>query len=387
MRTINLWVKDGYLSTPDGNSIYFWGFAASPDAPAQVPGPHLVVNQGEDVTVNLVNQTGAEPVSIFFNGQRGVRTEAGPVRPQYDAQGRLVSFVDHAEPGGGTISYSFRAERPGTYLYESGTNPHKQILMGLYGVLVVRPLDFDRSVPGLKTAYGAGSGTEFDREYVLVTGEIDPVLNAAAERGQPYRISKFRPRYWTLNGRCAPDTMLGDSLPHLPHQPYGAMVMAQPGERVLIRLAGAGIDNHPLHPHGNYSRVVAIDGSLLRNGVGDRSYHKFTVLLGAGQTCDLIFRWTGLGYTPANPVPVPLPNRRNMGVGDLGFTMWSGSPYLGVKGDIPVGVVSFNEMGEYNFMLHAHEEQKITNWGEFPGGLMTMIAIYPSLPPEAGSLS
>lgn len=382
-----MWVKDGYLSTPDGNSIYFWGFAASPDAPAQVPGPHLVVNQGEDVTVNLVNQTGDEPVSIFFNGQRGVRTEAGPVRPQYDAQGRLVSFVDHAEPAGGTISYSFRAERPGTYLYESGTNPHKQILMGLYGVLVVRPLDFDRSVPGLKTAYGAGSGTEFDREYVLVTAEIDPVLNAAAERGQAYRISKLRPRYWTLNGRCAPDTMLGDSLPHLPHQPYGAMIMAQPGERVLIRLAGAGIDNHPLHPHGNHSRVVAIDGSLLRNDVGDRSYQKFTVLLGAGQTCDLIFRWTGLGYTPANPVPVPLPNRRNMGVGELGFTMWSGSPYLGVKGDIPVGVVSFNEIGEYHFMLHAHEEQKITNWGEFPGGLMTMIAIYPSLPPEAGSLS
>lgn len=67
--------------------------------------------------------------------------------------------------------------------------------------------------------------------------------------------------------------------------------------------------------------------------------------------------------------------------------MWSGSPYLGVKGHIPVGVVSFNEIGEYHFMLHAHEEQKITNWGEFPGGLMTMIAIYPSLPPEAGFLS
>ncbi|MFZ5591630.1 MAG: copper oxidase, partial [Bacillota bacterium] len=113
---------------------------------------------------------------------------------------------------------------------------------------------------------------------------------------------------------------------------------------------------------------------------------RFTVLVGAGQTYDQIYQWEGLGYTPDNPIPTILPNLRNMGIGEPGWTLWSGSPYLGVKGDVPKGVTSFNEMGEYYFMLHSHEEPQITNWGEFPGGMMTMIAIYPSLSPTVGEL-
>ncbi|MHB1044074.1 MAG: hypothetical protein ACYC0Q_14730 [Eubacteriales bacterium] len=70
------------------------------------------------------------------------------------------------------------------------------------------------------------------------------------------------------------------------------------------------------------------------------------------------------------------------------MTMWSGSPYLGIKGDLPVGMVSYNVAGEYHFMLHSHEEPQITNWGEFPGGMMTMIAIFPpgALGPHHGTL-
>jgi hypothetical protein len=258
--------------------------------------------------------------------------------------------------------------------------------MGLHGALIVRPKDYNPAVPGYKTAYGYGTDTEFDREYLLITGEIDPELHRAVEQGRPYRISQFKPRYWTLNGRCAPDTMYHDRVPFLPHQPYGAMIMAEPGDKVLLRYVGAGIENHPLHPHGAHTRVVGIDGNLLKNGSQDRSYKRFTVLVRTGQTYDQIYQWFGLGYTPQNPIPVSLPNTRNMGVGEPGWTMWSGSPYLGVKGDIPVGVVSFNQYGEYYFMLHSHEEPQITNWGEFPGGMMTMIAIYPALSPQVGML-
>ncbi|MBO8128414.1 MAG: multicopper oxidase domain-containing protein [Peptococcaceae bacterium] len=384
MSLINLWVKDGYLSTPDGNSIYFWGFSKSENGPAQLPGPHMVVTQGETVTVNLYN-TLSEPVSISFPGQTGVTVEGQPVQPQYSA-GRLVSFVNHAEPGD-MVSYTFTATHPGTFIYESGTNPHVQIPMGLYGGMVVRPADYDPNVKEYKTAYGTGTDTEFDREYLLIMGEIDPDLHQAVEEGRSYLISKYMPRYWTLNGRCAPDTMLMDNMDHLPHQPYSSMIMAQPGEKVLIRYIGAGIGNHSLHPHGNHTRIVGMDGRLLRNGNVDLSYKRFTVLVGPGQTYDQIYQWDGLGYTPENPIPITLPNLRNMGIGNVGWTMWSGSPYLGVKGDIPKGVTSFNEFGEYYFMLHSHKEPQITNWGEFPGGMMTMIAIYPSLSPDVGILT
>jgi FtsP/CotA-like multicopper oxidase with cupredoxin domain len=388
MPTINLWAKEGYLSTPDGNSIYFWGLAATPDDPAQFPGPHIIMKQGETVTVNLVNTLTAEPVSILFNGQANVMVNGSPAQPQYDVSGTLISFTNHALPGGGTVSYTFTPVGPGTFLYESGTNPAKQLQLGLCGALIVRPGDYDSAIPAYKTAYGYGTDTEFDREYLLITGEIDPELHQAVAEGRPYRISQFKPRYWTLNGRCAPDTMVADNVPYLPHQPYGAMIMAKPGEKILLRYIGAGIQNHPLHPHGNHTRIVGLDGKLLKNGEADRSYKRFTVLVRAGQTYDQIYEWFGLGYTPEpeKSIPTILPNRRNLSVGDAGWTMWSGSPYLGTKGDIPVGVVSFNEHGEYYFMLHNHEELKITNWGEFPGGMMTMVAIHPELDAEMGVL-
>lgn len=382
MATINLWAKEGHLSSPDGNSIYFWGFSKGEYEPVQLPGPHIIVTEGETVIVNLTN-TLSEPVSISFPGQTGVTVEGLHLQPQYNG-GQLISFVNYAAPDGGTISYTFTVAHPGTFIYESGTNPHKQVPMGLYGALVVRPSDYDQVTN--KTAYGAGTNTEFDREYLIITGEIDANLHQAIKEGKPYLVSQYLPRYWTMNGRCAPDTMAMDHVGVLPHQPYSSMIFAEPGEKVLIRYIGAGVDNHPLHPHGNHTRVIALDGRLLRNGAEDRSYERFTVVVSPGQTYDQIYQWTGLMYNSDNPIPTILPNLRNMGIGDMGGTMWSGSPYLGEKGDIPQSVVSFNESGEYHFMLHSHAEPQITNWGEFPGGLMTMIAIYPSLSQNVGRL-
>ncbi|MGE5552497.1 MAG: multicopper oxidase domain-containing protein [Betaproteobacteria bacterium] len=390
--TVNIQLRatDGYISAPDGASLYIWGFQREPGRAAQLPGPTLVVNQGDTVIVELTNDL-PEHVSLLFPGQERVYNVGGatatPVGPVYE-QGRLVSWADYAPPGG-SVAYRFVAERPGTFLYHSGAGLPKQVAMGLYGVLVVRPAGFDPLDRATWTAYGAGTDTEFDREYFLVLAEIDPQLHQDVKLGKPFRPSAYRPRYWTMNGRCAPDTMLPDGAGYLPNQPYGAMVMAEPGERVLLRYAGAGVGHYPLHPHGNHTRVVALDGRLLRNGSEDLSYLRFTVLVGPGQTVDQIYRWDGLGYDPeTKPIPTPVPLLRNQAVGDAGWTMWSGSPYLGRKGDLPVGVTSFNRMGEYYFMLHSHKEFQITNWGEFPGGMMTMIGLFPpgSLGPEVGRI-
>lgn len=388
--TVQLRAVDGYILTPDGASIYIWGYRDQMDLPAQLPGPTIIVNQGDTVTVELTNEL-PENVSIIFPGQIGVLRVTGagtePVGPVYE-NGRIASLTDYAPPLG-TVIYEFVADRPGTYIYHSGTEMHKQVQMGLYGALIVRPSGFDPLDRSTWSAYGAGTDTEFDREYLLVVSEIDPLLHEAVRLGKPFQASAYKPRYWTMNGRCAPDTMFPDGASYLPQQPYGSLIMAEPGEKVLLRYIGAGSDAHPLHPHGNHTRVVALDGRLLRNGSQDLSLKHFTVLVGAGQTYDQIFQWTGLGYDPATkPIPTLIPNLRNQAIGNAGWTMWSGSPYLGQKGDIPVGITSFNMVGEYNFMLHSHSEPQITNWGEFPGGMMTMISIFPpgSLGPEVGTL-
>jgi FtsP/CotA-like multicopper oxidase with cupredoxin domain len=59
--------SDGYTSQPDGASIYSWGYGCDPASPPtfvpfagtcgamQLPGPTLVVTEGQTVTVTLKN--------------------------------------------------------------------------------------------------------------------------------------------------------------------------------------------------------------------------------------------------------------------------------------------------------------------------------------------
>ena len=68
--TFNLTAQEAYLNQPDGEAVYSWGYGCDPaHAPAgfaptlpnqtcnsmQVPGPTLIVNENDVVTVNLLN--------------------------------------------------------------------------------------------------------------------------------------------------------------------------------------------------------------------------------------------------------------------------------------------------------------------------------------------
>ena len=128
--TFDLTARAGRIQTPDGNSVYMWGYAPTGGI-FQIPGPVLCVNEGDTVTVNLTSPPttcGRGDLDLVFPGQLGV-TSTDPT------PGLLAG---EADPGG-TVSYSFAAGRAGTYLYESGTEPSKQVEMGLYGAIIVRP--------------------------------------------------------------------------------------------------------------------------------------------------------------------------------------------------------------------------------------------------------
>lgn len=362
--TFDLQATFGYIDTPDGNSVYMWGFAENPGS-FQIPGPVLCVNEGDTVTINLTNNL-SEPTSIVFPGQMGVTATGG-------SAGLLAV---EAAPGGGTVTYSFTAGKPGTYLYESGTNVHKQVQMGLSGVLVVRPSGHP------DWAYN-DPATQFDpnREYLLVFHDIDPVLHQAVEFGLPYNITTRHDRYWTINGRGAVDTLLDNNVIWLPNQPYSSLVRVEAGAPLsaLIRYANAGTVNHPFHPHGNTMQVVGRDGRFL----GDARLENFTTTIGAGQTNDLLFRWDNVeGWTPGpnGDIPdntkLPFPNLGNLVFKD-DVTFYSGEKYLGQQGDLPPGVTSFNECGEFYFPWHSHALHEIQNWNEGFGGMLTLVRVDP----------
>jgi FtsP/CotA-like multicopper oxidase with cupredoxin domain len=74
-RTFNLATQDGYIYTPEGNTVYSWGFSKTGTA-FQLPGPVLCVNEGEIIRVNLNNSL-AVPVSLLFPGQENVTSSGG----------------------------------------------------------------------------------------------------------------------------------------------------------------------------------------------------------------------------------------------------------------------------------------------------------------------
>ena len=359
----------GRISLPDGNDMYMWGYGNRAQSDGfQMPGPVLCATQGQPVTVSLLNNLpGSERTSLSFPGQSGVRSAGG-------TPGLLGPEV----APGGTITYSFTPEAPGTYLYESGSNPHKQVHMGLYGALVVRPAS------GPQFAYD-DPATEFNpnREYLVLIHDLDPDLHRAVERGQPYDVTKKHDVYWTINGRSFPDTIADNGASWLPQQPYSSLIRTQPttstGVPALIRYVNAGFVNHPFHPHGNHMKLIAQDGRLLRgSGGADTSMESFTRTLGAGQTYDLLFRWVNADqFDPVtNKVPVTVPANRNLTFKD-NVSNYSGSPYLGRKSALPAGVTSYNECGEYYFPLHSHALTEFQNFDEGFGGLATLARVDP----------
>src|SRR5260370_329860 len=81
-------------------------------------GPTRCVTSGQPVTVALHN-TWPEPTSIVFPGQKGVKANGNPAQPQFDGGGSLLSMVQVAAAQNGSVTYTFTAGSPGTYLYES----------------------------------------------------------------------------------------------------------------------------------------------------------------------------------------------------------------------------------------------------------------------------
>src|SRR5437588_1068662 len=336
--TFNLTAQAASISQPDGLAVYSWGYgcngapggfspASITTTPAcstmQVPGPTLIVTEGETVTVNLINQlpTSAGNTSILFPGFTLTSTSGG-------AQGLLTQEA----PPGQTVTYTFTASSPGTRAYYSGTQGDLQVEMGLYGAILVLPASVPASCTSglhasnltaesfwgesdfrLATAAYDHASTCYDREYLFQFSEMDQKIHTAAlaqvtaagacTAGAPgcslnVPTEPYQPSYFLINGRSMPDDMDPNYASQYPHQPYNGNPHMHPGELTLIRVIGQGRWQHPFHEHGNHVRILARDGNLILSQsdatkLGGRL--EFTTDTTPGQAFDGIFYWSGKG--------------------------------------------------------------------------------------------
>ena len=343
--TFNLSAAAAYISQPDGASIYSWGYGCTGGtatfAPAaittgfcstmQLPGPTLIVNQNDTVTVTLTNNlpAAAGNTSIMFPGFAVTATGGAP--------GVLTQEATH----GGTVTYTFVASTPGTHSYYSGTRANLQVEMGLYGALIVLPtlasgLPTGYSQPTALPATCVALGSKptraatdvdyrlaaaaydnpaacYDREYLVQLSEMDPAIHRQAEEQTLADQQKaqqctaptgcmvvatepYKPAYFLVNGRSMPDDMDPNYASQYPRQPYNGNPHMHPGELTLIRVIGQGRMQHPLHEHANHVRLLARDGNMLLTSTNKPAGPLlFTTTSTPGQTLDGIFQWTAKG--------------------------------------------------------------------------------------------
>jgi FtsP/CotA-like multicopper oxidase with cupredoxin domain len=321
--TFSLSAQDGYITQPDGVMIYSWGYGCN-GAPAgfvpfpgncpsmQIPGPTLVVNEGQTVTVTLANNLppAAGNTSILFPGF------------QVTTSGGVAGLRTQEAVPGSSVTYNLiTTGKAGTHAYYSGTQPDLQIEMGLYGAIVVlpaTPATTCQAAPGTgayklaASAYDNLASTCYDREYLFQFAEIDPKIHRQAETqvlaqgagtvpvGQALTVGTepYHPTYFTINGRSMPDDMDPSYAPNYPHQPYNGNPHMHPGDLVLLRVIGVGHWQHPFHEHGNHVRILARDGNLILSQTDATKLAgrmEFTTDTTPGQAFDGIFYWSGRG--------------------------------------------------------------------------------------------
>ena len=326
--TFNLTAQSAFITQPDGTSIYSWGYgcngAPSGYAPAaitstfcnpmQIPGPTLIVTEGQTVTVNLKNglPTAAGNTSILFPGF------------QVTSTGGVAGLLTQEAAPGGTVSYSFVASSPGTRAYYSGTQGDLQVEMGLYGAVIVLP----KTIPGNCTSGLAAANLAveanwheadfrlapaaydhakscYDREYLFQFSEMDPNIHSQALAQVAANVTAlqvptepYHPAYFLINGRSMPDDMDGNYAPMYPHQPYNGNPHMHPGEQVLLRVIGQGRWQHPFHEHANHVRILARDANLILSQTDSNSLAGpllFTTTTTPGLAFDGLFYFTGRG--------------------------------------------------------------------------------------------
>jgi hypothetical protein len=432
-RNFDLIARDGRNTQPDGNSIYSWGYGCDSAAPVpqfvpfagncplmQIPGPTMILTEGQQVTVTLTNglPAAAGNTSIVFPGFDVTVTGGVP--------GMLAQEATH-DAATNKVVYNFVAGKPGTYSYYSGSQPDLQIEMGMYGAIVVLPATAQTAC--VKGAFSLSSSAYnhpascYHREYLFQFAEMDSRIHQQAQdqvqAGVPGPIivntEPYQPNYYLINGRSMPDLMDTSYAPNYPNQPYNANPHMHPGELLLMRVIGQGRWQHPFHFHGNHARVLARDGNLItvQNDTVTPARLAgpllFTIPTVSGQTVDAIFTWTGQGlnwdvygannghkcnglnvpspgfdpatkeYCPDHNKALPVvPADPNIMANGLWY---GGTPYLGLQNGnqtpLPPGLTKINLQAGYAYMWHSHAEREITTNDVFPGGMMMMLVIDP----------
>lgn len=212
----------------------------------QVPGPLFHVQEGDDLTINVTNNT-TLPHTIHWHGFHQLnnwRNDGVPGVTQKDIK------------PGETFTYTMKADRIGTLWYHCHVNVNEHVgIRGMWGPIVVAP---KKPLP---------IEDEVTKEVIMMMSTWESVhAKKYGEGAVPGSIED----YFSINARSFPST-----------QP----IRMKTGDVVRVRFIGAGGSTHAMHSHGHDMLITHKDGLPL-----PAPYSVDTILIGPGERYDAIIR-------------------------------------------------------------------------------------------------
>jgi FtsP/CotA-like multicopper oxidase with cupredoxin domain len=249
-----------------------------------------------------------------------------------------VPEMSGAAPQNKTFTYFYDVQEPGTYMYHCHWEDVEHIQMGMTGMIFVRPKQYGQShsprlryagstytfdgtgvyKPFSKFTFNDGDGsTGYHREYAMMLMDYDLEQHHKLSHIQQPDWSDYTARAWTINGRAYPDTLAGNGTlsvaddgannltkdvtfevhdlnadatdgalrPDLRYQPQSSLVVCTENERVLIRIACLGYQQHAMTADGITLQVMGRDANLL----GNAAYETDTLDVAPGESYDAFF--------------------------------------------------------------------------------------------------
>lgn len=317
---------------------YIFGFSDMTNVPnnevmnkgffnAKWPAPPMEFKQGQELYWGLTNSSMAlrpdlfDPHSIHFHGF----PQASPIFDGMPDGSLSINM-------GSTLTYYYKLQEPGTYMYHCHVESTEHMQMGMLGTLNVKPKQNETFVfsetrtDGSTVAYnkftyndiidtdinGApipgslrNGSTRYDVEFSLQLGSFDADFHDKHEAVQPLPFAQMRTTHAFINGRGYPDTSSLDAMPapivddaSLPEssQPVSSLVTAKKGDKILLRLTNLNVvDYFTVTALGLPMKVIGA-GAMIARGMGadrkasgkDWAYDTNSVTLGGGEGVDVI---------------------------------------------------------------------------------------------------
>ena len=261
-----------------GTSIRTWSFGRGFNGDRTVPGPVIEGIEGETMQVTLSSDM---PHSIHLHGLDVDQANDGvPATSGYVARMRGGGMMNFGRVNGYTnlgspFTYTFTAPHAGTYMYHCHVDTVLHVEMGMFGTVIIRPLD------GITGVAWTG-GPVFDKEYIWHLHTFDSTWHSGMGGGiggmggmvsGPGTV-RHRPNYFMINGRDGNNTLIDPA----------TAIEAGPGQRALIRLNNVGYQPALVQLGGIEFDVIASDGRPLAQTLRTTSQ-----LIAPGERYDLLF--------------------------------------------------------------------------------------------------